>query len=296
MPFEDKQILVVGGTGVLGQPVVHTLDHFGFPVRIFSRQADRARELFGNQSDIATGDIENEDSLLRALRGCYGVHINLKGSYLDKSFDKIEYQGTRKIVEAALKSDIKRISYISGASVAGDRQRYPGVSAKYKAEQEIIGSGLEYAIFRATWFMESLPLFIRDNQATVMGSDNRKIHWLAAEDYARIVTRAFMMEDKLNHIFTVFGPEAYTFREALGIYIKNVNPKIKIKQVPLRILKFFAAITFSKQLKDILPFMDYFNNTGELGDPTETDEMLGTPQISLEDWCKSIEQNMNRRR
>src|SRR5262249_37404370 len=42
-----RRILVVGGTGMLGQPVVRRLLADGYPVRVLSRAPDRARALLG---------------------------------------------------------------------------------------------------------------------------------------------------------------------------------------------------------------------------------------------------------
>ena len=164
--------------------------------------------------------------------------------------------------------------------------------AKYNAEQAIINSGLEYSIFRATWFAESLPLFVRNNQATIMGNQPHKLHWLAAEDYARMVVKSYLSDDAANKIFTIFGPEAHTFKEAFEIYRNIINPEIKISSVTLAVLSFFAAITFSKQLKEAIPLMKYFEKNGERGDPSETDDILGTPRITLEQWCKNYREHI----
>ena len=291
MVLDDRLILIVGATGFLGQPVVYMLDHFGFPLRLLSRDPDKAAKIFGSQFDIVKGDIADHESLEKAAEGCYGVHINLKGGPRPKDFDRIEHRGTAASVKAAVKQGVTRITYLSGASVARDRLWFAPVKAKYNAEQAIIKSGLEYAIFRATWFMESLPLFVRDNQATVMGRQPQGIHWLAAEDYARMVAGAYLSDGPLNNIFSTWGPEEYTFNKALEIFCSINYPNVKVHNVPLGVLRFFAAITFSRPLKEVLPLMKYFEKYGETGDPTSTDELLGASQITLEEWCRRYKQN-----
>jgi len=286
MALDDRLILIAGATGFLGQPVVGMLDHFGFPLRLLSRNPDKAAKIFGKQFDIVKGDIADYESLEKAAEGCYGVHINLKGGPRPKDFDRIEHQGTAAIVKAAGKRGVTRITYLSGASVARDRLWFAPTKAKYNAEQAIIQGGLEYAIFRATWFMESLPLFVRDNQATVMGKQPHGIHWLAAEDYARMVAGAYLSDEPLNNIFSAWGPEEYTFNKALEMFCSINYPNVKVNNVPLGVLRFFAAITFSRPLKEVLPLMKYFEKYGELGDPTLTDEILGAPRITLETWSK----------
>jgi len=288
MALDDKKILVVGGTVLLGQPVALALVKFGFPVRILTRDSDRARKIFGEAVEICQGDIFDLTSLAAAIDGCYGIHINLKGGPAPKDFDRIEHQGTAAIVKAATAKGIKKITYLSGSSVAKERSWFPATRAKLKAEQAVIDSGLDYTIFRATWFMESLPFFVRDRQATVMGRQPHKYHWLAAEDYAKMVARSYLLDEAIGKTLTVWGPDAYTFEEALEIYCQQVDPEIRVTRVPLGVLSFFALITFSRPLKEILPLMRYFEKIGEAGDPAETDEILGGPTITLKQWCANF--------
>jgi uncharacterized protein YbjT (DUF2867 family) len=290
MALENKTILVIGATGLLGQPVVHALDHIGFPIRIFSRSTEKAQAIFGKYFSVYEGDIFNADSLKRALDGCFGVHINLKGGPKPRDFNRIEYQGTKAIVDTAKEMDVERITLISGATVSEERCWFPMIKVKYDAEQAIINSRLKYSIFRATWFMESLPLFVRGNQATVMGKQPHKIHWLAADDYAAMVVRSYLLDEAADKIFTVFGPEEYTFNEALQIFCRIARPEAKVTNVPLGVLSFFAAITFSKQLKEALPLMKYFEKQGELGNPSEADNLLGAPHTTLEQWSRNYKQ------
>ncbi len=54
----------------MGQPVVHMLDHFGFPVRVLTRDKQKGETLFGKHFDIVQGDIHDKDSLVKAMNGC----------------------------------------------------------------------------------------------------------------------------------------------------------------------------------------------------------------------------------
>ena len=294
MPLDNRKILVVGGTGFLGRPVAQMLDFFGFPIRIFTHSPVKAEEIFGKHFDIAAGDIADSGSLEEAMEGCYGVHINLSGGPKPKDYERIEHLGTKAIVEAAKKQNIKRITYLSGASLSEDRLWFAPTRAKYLAEQEIIKSGLEYAIFRATWFMESLPLFVRDGKAIVMGKQPEKIHWIAAEDYARMVCRTYMMEEPIKKTFRVFGPEKYTFAGAFELYRKVIDPEIKIIHTPISVLRLMAFFQANAKLKDILSLMKYFQKHGEIGDPIDTDETFGHPSITLEKWLASYKDKANK--
>src|SRR5262245_45064647 len=72
-----QRILVVGGTGMLGQPVVCRLLSDGYSVRVLSRSPDRARALLGGACEVVSGDVDDAPTLEAALGGCAGVHVNL---------------------------------------------------------------------------------------------------------------------------------------------------------------------------------------------------------------------------
>jgi uncharacterized protein YbjT (DUF2867 family) len=97
----DKVILVVGATGMLGEPVARQLDADGYKVRILTRSPEKAKTKFGDSYEIVQGDVEQPDTLETALAGCYGVHINLAGSPKPESYDHIEHQGTTNVAQAA---------------------------------------------------------------------------------------------------------------------------------------------------------------------------------------------------
>ena len=56
-------ILVVGSTGGVGQLVVSKLLEKGLPIRILTRNAEKAVKMFNDQVEIAIGDIREPDSL-----------------------------------------------------------------------------------------------------------------------------------------------------------------------------------------------------------------------------------------
>ena len=105
---EKKRILVVGATGMLGEPVARQLADDGYAVRILARDEKRASQIFAHPFEIFKGDIEEINSIKEAMEGCYAVYTNLSGD--------IELIGTENVVAAALKSGIERLIHISGVS------------------------------------------------------------------------------------------------------------------------------------------------------------------------------------
>ena len=67
MNTSENLILVVGSTGGVGQLVVSKLLEKGLPVRILTRNAEKAAKMFNNKVEIAIGDICKPSTLTAAM-------------------------------------------------------------------------------------------------------------------------------------------------------------------------------------------------------------------------------------
>ena len=120
----QKTILVVGATGMLGEPVARRLKEDGFQVRIMVRDKDKAKKMFDESFEIIVGDLKNINSLEKSMNGCFGVHINLSG--------EVEQLGVENIASG---KGLERITYISGTSVSEENTWFPLVKQKFFAEK-----------------------------------------------------------------------------------------------------------------------------------------------------------------
>jgi uncharacterized protein YbjT (DUF2867 family) len=281
-----QTILVVGATGMLGEPVVRQLHEDGYTVRVLSRNLEKARAKLGNSFEFFKGDVEDPSSLQKALDGCYGVHINLRGGPKAEDFERIEHRGTANIAKVSAKIGVQRLTYLSGASVLEENSWFPYVKAKLRAEGAIRESGVPYAIFCATHFMESLPLYIRGKRASIIGKQPHHLHWLAAGDYAKMVSGTFKLSEAANKRFFIYGPDGFTMLEALTKYCSIVHPEIKASSIPFWLASLISKASFNAELQFITELMRYFEKVGEGGDPAEANKLLGTPSTTLEQWCR----------
>lgn len=271
---------------MLGEPVARQLQKDGYAVRILARNPAKAQAKFDNTMDICQGDVEQPATLTSALEGCTGVHINLAGGPKPEDYERIEHHGTANVVQMARQLGIRRLTYLSGTSVREENTWFYQTKAKFAAETAIQRSGIAYTIFRASWFMESLPLFVRGKRGAVIGEQPAPVHWVAAADYSRMVSQAYRTPAAENRICYVYGPEALPMLVALKKYCDIVHPGIKVSTVPIWLLSLVAALTRDADLKDNINLMSYFNKFVEDGDPTETNELLGTPTTTLSEWSQ----------
>jgi uncharacterized protein YbjT (DUF2867 family) len=275
----QEKILVLGGTGMLGQPVARRLKEDGYQVRLLVRDVDKARKLFDESFETVQGDVTDPGSLERAMEGCQGVHISVGGP--------VDQLSAENVAALAPKLGLERISYISGATAFEQNRWFPVTEQKLNAEKAIRECGVPYTVFCPTWPMEQLPRFAREGQPFLIGKQPSPLHWFAAEDLARMVSTAYQREEAANKRFFVHGPEAKTMREALEQYCQAFHPEGKpVSVMPIWLAKVMAFLTRNEMLKFASELMAYFDKIGEMGDPTEANQLLGGPTITLDEWIK----------
>lgn len=72
-----EKIAIIGGTGMLGQPVTKAFIEAGFQVTLLVRNESKARALFGTAAQLIVGDISDPNALKQALRDKDVVYLNL---------------------------------------------------------------------------------------------------------------------------------------------------------------------------------------------------------------------------
>ncbi len=284
MENSTKTILVIGGTGMLGKPVAQQLKADGFNVRLLARNPEKAQKLLGAGYEIVKGDVDNAAVLRTALTGVDGVHISLKGGPTEADFDRMDHLATRDIANAAKEMNVGRVTILSAYAVSEEKADTPESRSKVKGEAALKSSGVPYTIFRASWFMETLPLFVQGKSISLIGNQTHPLHWIAAEDYARMVSKSYQTDETLNKELYIFGPEAYTMGEAMKIYADHTG--VKVAPMSTQMLAALGALTFNAEWKGMAVLMKHYENWGEDGSPEEANRLLGAPQVTLQEWLK----------
>ncbi|MGJ4889454.1 NAD-dependent epimerase/dehydratase family protein [Bradyrhizobium sp. HKCCYLRH3099] len=113
--------LVTGGSGFVGRHLIARLLREGWQVRALARSADSEAKVKGLGASVVPGELNDEQSLRRAMDGCEVVfhvaaHFKLWGK--QKVFDTVNVEGTRSVVKAAVAtSSVRRVVAVSAAAV-----------------------------------------------------------------------------------------------------------------------------------------------------------------------------------
>ena len=123
--------LVTGGDGLLGSHLVRELLGKGFGVRVLIQPGSRSPTLNGLAVERVTGDLlDGGPGLDRAVRGCEFVFhcAALTNMWANRELTwKVNLEGTRVMVDACLRNDVRRLVYTGSASSFGfGTMQHPG--------------------------------------------------------------------------------------------------------------------------------------------------------------------------
>ncbi|HET6769815.1 MAG TPA: NAD(P)H-binding protein [Chitinophagaceae bacterium] len=285
-----QKVLFIGASGMLGKPVALELMRSGFPVTFLGRDVDKLRKLFPNAA-IVKGDVFDVSSLETAMTGHEIVYANLSVAQSSKKSDpQPEREGVANIIEAAKKSGVKRIVYLS--SLIKNYQGMNGFSwwsfeLKQAAVDAIKKSGLNYSIFYASTFMETLDRqMLQGKRLMVAGRSEAPMWFIAGKDYGVQVAWALKKAGDSNQEYSIQGLEPFTFDEAAKVFIQNVKTPIKIMKAPLAPLKYLGLV--NQRVNYAYHICEALNKYPEKFESENAWNDLGKPSTTLADYAASL--------
>lgn len=152
------QVLVTGGTGILGSEVVSRLVERGADVRVLSRK-DRPEA--PSRATVVRGDLDSGEGLADAVRGTEAIVHCASATQVPvyRAAKRVDVDGTRRLLDAAKGAGEPRIVHISIVGI--DRIPLGYYRAKLQGERVVEESGLPHTIQRTTQFHDLLLRTIR---------------------------------------------------------------------------------------------------------------------------------------
>ena len=117
------EVLITGGTGLLGGHLVERMTQQGHTVRALVRKTSDIEHLKTTGAEIVYGDVEDYDSLVAAAKG-KDVIIHAAARVLPgwgewSDFKSCIIGGTENIINASIEAGVKRFVYVSSGTVVG---------------------------------------------------------------------------------------------------------------------------------------------------------------------------------
>ncbi len=228
----NPSVVISGANGFVGRNVGMFLSKSGFQTIGLVRKGKTV-----NFGDIITTENLSEKNLASKIKGASAfLHFIGQGRQtVDSDYDTVNVSLARNAVALCKKAKIKKIIYISGLGV--DKNTTLGYFiSKYKAEQEIIHSGLDYTIFRASYIIgnddplsEDLEQQIKKGQMVIPGSGNYRFQPIFVYDVADVVIQSVTGKKFSNKIIDLVGPQIVSYNDFVKKFLHG--KKIKIKKM-----------------------------------------------------------------
>jgi len=205
---DRKIIAVVGATGAQGGGLVRAIladPDGGFAARAITRdvESDKARELAKLGADVVTADVDDEESLARALQGAYGAYfVTFYWAHMSPEREKAEARNMAKAAKAAgirhaiwsTLEDTRRFIPLSDPRMPTLMGHYkvPHLDAKGESDKVFTELGVPTTFLLTSFYWENLIYFGMgpkkgaDGKLTfTLPMGDRRMSGMAAEDIGR---------------------------------------------------------------------------------------------------------------
>lgn len=207
----SHNILVLGSNGKTGKRVAARLQHFQLPARLGSRKGK------------PSFDWDKPEHWPEVLRGIESVYLTFQPDLaVPQALEKI------KLFTALAKAnEVQKIVLLSGR----------GEQEAEVCEQVIMQSGLNWAVLRASWFMQNFSeSFLLDavlNNEVILPPIKSLEPFVDADDIADVAVAALTSGAHNGQIYELTGPELLSFESATASIAKALNRKITYTEISM---------------------------------------------------------------
>jgi uncharacterized protein YbjT (DUF2867 family) len=204
------KVLVAGATGKTGQWVVKRLLRYGVPVRVLSRDGEKALALFGNEVEIITGKVQSSTDVAHAVAGCSAVISTLGSSSVtgESSPAEVDRDGVIRLIDEAAKAGVQHVGLISSLAVTKwyhPLNLFAGVlTKKWEAEEHVRAvfakGGRSYTIVRPGGLKDGEPLL---HKLHVDTGDRLWNGFINRADVAELLVLSLWLNNAKNKTFEV---------------------------------------------------------------------------------------------
>ncbi len=208
---ETNLIGIIGASGKTGHRVQSTLLSQGYQVRGLSRQT------------TPSFNWNLPDHWPAALDGLKTLYITYQP---DLAVPRAEAD-IRNLIRVAKTVGIQHLVLLSGRGEKGAE----------RAEQQVVNSGLDWNVVRASWFMQNFSesfmldgVLARDMVLPHAKADEPFIH---VDDIADVVVAAITRSQIRNQLFEITGPELLSFKTCVTHISATIGEEISYQPIPV---------------------------------------------------------------
>ena len=311
------KILVTGGTGFTGSYLTRRLLQKGHRVVVIDNQPglffDELRNL---GAEILLGSVLDRKLVDQAIQGCDAVHhvaaVFRKVNLPKKVYWDVNVEGTRYLLQTALKSGVQKFVYCSTCGVHGDVKEEPADEnapiapedyyqyTKYEGERlvaDFLGKGMKIVVLRPTaiygpgdperFFM----LFKMVNKGRFLMFGNGKAHYhpVYVENLVDAFELAAASENGDGQTYLIGDERYYALNDLVAAIAGSLGVTLKMRHLPF--LPLWGAALACETLYKPFPAdpplfrrrVDWFRQNRAFSIEKARSELGYQPKIGLEE-------------
>ncbi|MDD5175134.1 MAG: complex I NDUFA9 subunit family protein [Sterolibacterium sp.] len=224
--MEPQRILLIGGTGFLGNHLARRLSGAGHWLCLPTRRRERAKHLLTlPTSMVIEANVHDPDQLATLING-QDIVINLvgilqggKGQPYGKGFARAHFQLPYLIAAAAKAAGVRRVLHVSALKAAADAPS-GYLRSKTAGEEALREAGLDLTIFRPSvifgsgdQFLNVFAALLRRMPVMPLACPNALFQPVWVEDVCACIAASLSEAGSIGQTYELCGPRQYTLRQ-----------------------------------------------------------------------------------
>lgn len=278
----DGEVLVVGGTGMLGRQVVTALLSRGKRVHALVRPTSDGKGLVEAGVEIARGDMMDPASLLRAMEGVDSVISTAAGYTRHSKGDtaEIDIIGNRNLADAASRAGVRRFVLTSILS-CDQTPQVPHFWHKKLAEDRLEELDVPFVSLRPGAFLDMIIQMRGDpfakRRLMWFGSPTVPLSFVLTQDVAGYLADAVDAPGVEGQRIDIGWDRPVSMQEIAQISSRFLGQQIRLRSIPAGLIGAAGTVVgrFSPLIKDMTAMMRWFQTGRYVADPTRQREVFG---------------------
>lgn len=283
MSHADKTILVSGATGRQGGALLKYLLGDGWRIRALTRnpRGRTAQELSKSGVEVVQGDMEDLESLKRAMKGVHGVY-SVQDFWTGGARREV-LQG-KNMADAARSAGVEHLLYSS----VGGAERNSGIThweTKWEVENYLRKLGLPVTVLRPAAFMENyyiaaVEIGILKGKLTDPIRGDKAFQTIAVDNIGAFGALAFDRPNDFIGLELEIAGSELTNVQAAEVFSRILGRRVKFQKLPLPIVRLLLG-------KELYQMFRWFNQSGFQADiPALKRRFPEVRLLSLEEWLR----------